>query len=219
MAKEISRFLLPFQEGQVFSAMRDKIHYAKSILYVSRFLLLKPNESTESSMKLVVGKMSRIFIFKQSKFLSFAFPLFVDIEKEEVLAIRSRWGVNIDSEIISKCFEILNDENFLHNPSLTGFYFRQQSPNDAVFNLLEEIIMFEPCYIRYDFDKERANGRRHPLYHLDVNYSDYGNFKMGLDEALLNDNFEDILNIETDCAYLQDAFKKTLRKPLILAKK
>ena len=70
--------------------------------------------------------------------------------------------------------------------------------------LLEEMLSFEPGYIRYDIDEQNENGTLHPLHHLDVNYSAYGAYKIGLNAKLVNGYFENILDISTDCCFLSD---------------
>jgi len=49
------------------------------------------------------------------------------------------------------------------------------------------------------------NGKMHPLYHLDVNYSSGASYKIGLYNELQIEEFKEILDITTDCLYLSSA--------------
>ena len=97
---------------------------------------------------------------------------------------------------------ILDDEQFILNPSLTDFYIESNIIDTNGILILEEIFLSEPAYIRYDHDSDNENGKLHPLNHLDVNYSAYGTFKLGLENLMVENYFEDVLNIKTDCSYL-----------------
>lgn len=61
---------------------------------------------------------------------------------------------------------------------------------------------FEPGYIRYDYDVERRNGRKHPLFHLDVNFEKGGTYKIGLLNPFSIDDFSDLIDKSTDCYFL-----------------
>ena len=71
--------------------------------------------------------------------------------------------------------------------------------------IIEELILVEPSYVRFDIDPENQKGHLHPLNHLDVNYSQAGTYKIGLRTAITLDEFEDILNVDTNCYYIEPA--------------
>ncbi len=60
----------------------------------------------------------------------------------------------------------------------------------------------EDGYVRFDRDEDRVNGHYHPLDHLDVFYSNKATFKLGLRAHLDESQFLDILDIGTECHYL-----------------
>ena len=68
--------------------------------------------------------------------------------------------------------------------------------------LVEYLFVCEPGYLRFDYDQDNENGALHPLNHIDINYSDYGSYKIGLSESIDYLKFIDILNIKTNCYYL-----------------
>ena len=71
-----------------------------------------------------------------------------------------------------------------------------------LFDILNRLITYEYGYIRYDYDFEHANGNFHPLNHLDINYLNTNQYKLGLDNKLNVEQFIDILDLNTDCYFL-----------------
>jgi hypothetical protein len=68
-----------------------------------------------------------------------------------------------------------------------------------LWSVIITLLTFEPGYIRYDYDVDNYEEHVHPLHHIDVNYSDIGTFKLGINsnieiqDRLKLDQFEDIL--------------------------
>lgn len=205
--KVINRDILPFQENNFFSPIRDKIDYARLITYSTCILLLEyeaGNMVINCKMKLIIDKMSRLFFYKDNKFFSVSFPFLVQSRGNKVIEISSYKGRKVDNQSISDIVSILDDEQFKLNPSLIDYYIESNILKVNGSSLLEEIFQFEPTYIRFDSDPINENGKLHPLFHLDINYSSYGTYKFGLNNAIVGDYFENLLNISTECAYLTD---------------
>lgn len=74
---------------------------------------------------------------------------------------------------------------------------------DMCFGLILRLLSMELGYIRYDYDPERENGRLHPLYHADINYSTKGTYKLGMNKKMETAEFIDMLDTKTDCRYVQ----------------
>lgn len=70
------------------------------------------------------------------------------------------------------------------------------------FNLVMRLLSMELGYIRYDDDLEHENGALHPRYHLDVNYSSKGTYKLGLNSGMREEEFIGLLDIRTICKYI-----------------
>ncbi len=205
--KIINREILPFQEDDFFSPLRDKIDYARLVIFATRYLLLNIDTSASNckcKLKICVDKMSRLFFYREDKFFSVAFPFSVITEGDEIVEISSFSGISIDSKALSSVLSILEDSSFKLNPSVTDYYIESNTVETIGISLLEEIFQSEPSYIRYDYDPKYENGRLHPLHHIDINYSSYGTFKLGLNSSITTNYFDNILNLNTDCSYLKD---------------
>ncbi|MGN6267230.1 MAG: hypothetical protein ACTHM5_16235 [Ginsengibacter sp.] len=205
--KIITRAILPFQENTFFAAIRDKIDYANLLVHASRNLLIDYDTTGQvitSNLKLVIDKMSRLFLYTDNKFFSVSFPFTTTIDGSKVNNIQTYSGKIVNSHSISSVIAILANAQFKLNPSPIEHYMDSNSSESIGLSLLEEIFQFEPSYIRFDTDRANENGKLHPLHHLDVNYSSYGTFKFGLNNTISESYFEDVLNITKDCAFLAD---------------
>ena len=207
--KIIERTILPFQEVNFLSPIRDKIDYVRVVAFAARQLLLSNVDAvgveTKCHMKLVIDKMSRLFFYTENKYFSVSFPLTVSTDDEnEVTDLTTYSGRRIDNQVISAIISVIDNPGFRTDISFINFYIDQDGSDQADLHLLEELFRFEPSYIRYDCDPENVNGNFHPLHHLDINYSQYGTFKLGLSREIEQDYFESLQNIRTECIFLRD---------------
>ncbi len=204
--KLVNRNILSFQENDFFFPIRDKIDYAKLIIYSARLLILNlPNDiQSDCKLKLLIDKMSRIFYYKKDKFFSVSFPFTVIIDGDEISEITTYSGIVVDSKLLSSATAILLNSDFRLNPSPMNFWVESDSSEVDALCFLEEIFQFEPAYVRYDKDEANENGKLHPLHHLDINYSSYSTYKLGLDLEIIEANFESILNITSNCLFLRE---------------
>jgi hypothetical protein len=206
--KVVVKDIFPFQENLFFFAIRDKIDYARLLVYGARQLLLEievGETKVSSVMKLKVDKMSRLFLYKDKKYFSVSFPLITTLDNENnIVELSTYTGKRLDNESISAVISIIDSEQFKLNPSLIDFYLEPNGIESSGLMLLEEILQFEPSYIRYENDPDNEKGKLHPLYHLDINYSQSGTFKFGLSKEITSDYFENLQNIKTDCSFIID---------------
>lgn len=205
--KIVSRDIFVFQEKDFFSPIRDKVDYARLLVLTARKLILniEPASITATcSLKLIVDKMSRVFFYQEDKYFSVAFPFTTIVDRRGNITLTSYAGKRIDSKNISAVIAILDNVQFRLNPSLIDFYIDPNGiESDGLF-LLEEIFQFEPSYIRFDLDPVLQNGKLHPLNHLDINYSQYSTYKLGLKETITKKYFENLQNINTECSFVID---------------
>jgi hypothetical protein len=206
--KIVVKDILPFQEQHFFFAIRNKIDYARLLVYGARQLLLAietGETKVYSNMKLIVDKMSRLFFYKNKKYFSVSFPFITTLDNENnVIELTTYTGKRLDHQSISAVISIIDSEEFKLNPSLIDFYIEPNGIESSGVLLLEEIFQFEPSYIRYDSDPDNEKGKLHPLNHLDINYSQYSTFKLGLPKEITFDYFENLQNIKTDCSFVID---------------
>ena len=204
--KVVVKDILPFQEHLFFFAIRDKIDYTRILVYGARQLLLEieaGETKVSSNMKLIVDKMSRLFFYKDKKYFSVSFPFITTLDNENnVVELTTYTGKRLDNQSISSVISIIDSEQFKLNPSLIDFYLEPNGIESSGLMLLEEIFQFEPSYIRYDNDPNSEKEKLHPLNHLDINYSQYSTFKIGLHKEITSDYFENLQNIKTDCSFI-----------------
>lgn len=209
--KVIERDIFPFQEKDFFAPIRDKAAFVRLVVTSARQLLLNSTDNgvkSSAQLKLIVDQMSRLFIYKDNKYFSVAFPLTVLTDGNEVTEINTYSGKKLEFVNISAILSILDSENFKNHPSLIDFPIEPHSIDASGIYFLEEIIQFEPSYIRFDNDKKNENGDLHPLNHLDINYSQSGTYKLGLPLSISKAYFEDIQNTNTNCSFVVDKLKK-----------
>ncbi|NCT74002.1 MAG: hypothetical protein GXC78_05685 [Chitinophagaceae bacterium] len=212
--KIIERDIPVYLEKHFVVPIRDKADYAKVLALSARQLLLESEEimipKANVSLKLIVDKMSRLFIYNSNKYYSISFPFTVFLDDKNVLEISTYSGKSLDNKRISAIISILDSNQFNSTRSLIDFYIEPLGIESSGIYLLEEIFQFEPSYIRYDNDPENENGRLHPLNHFDVNYSQHSTFKIGLSNSISRLYFEDFQNINTDCRFIADKVKDLL---------
>ena len=73
---------------------------------------------------------------------------------------------------------------------------------DFYWQLFVYLITFETGYVRYDSDEERMDIQKHPLYHLDIFFSNYNTFKIGVGKNLNLEEFRKILDIQEICSQI-----------------
>lgn len=147
------------------------------------------------------------------KHFSFMFPFNISFTETEVNFNLNNREIVIDLfilEILSTLcknnwFSDTNEANhdiltFIesYGDLLYDFNIPKEMESD-LWSVIKTLITFEPGYIRYDYDVENYEEYIHPLHHIDVNYSDMGTFKLGINnnikivDRLKLDKFEDIL--------------------------
>lgn len=190
--KEILR-KIEFYENKKFSqTLKQHKDYTRVLLEITRKLLNNNDSieevslSTQSYLKVVINKQSRIFVYLSTdKFYSFEYPCQVEVNKytKQVLSIYTTTGIRCTWELISNAISILDD---VKCDSIIDVY-ESRDEEDAFMNieaykLLEYFWAHEPCYLRYDYDPRSS--------------------KIGLKSKLSPEEFENIVNKSTDCYYL-----------------
>ncbi|ELC8460391.1 hypothetical protein QYB77_002574 [Clostridium perfringens] len=204
---QIEKFFLK----KVVKAIRRKEDIIILLLETIKIFLMKDFiEVTEAKGKIIlkVDKMSRLIFQIENKYFSFNFPFNIEVDKSvsNIRIYDSILGIDIDDKLISILISIFN-EKIITDRCLDDIYYELVfGDNTLNINdiriLVERLSMFECGYLRYDYDVERQDGHIHPINHLDINYSVGSTFKLGFPDIITIDDFIDILDLKTNCHYL-----------------
>jgi len=190
-----------------FKPIRSKAEVIEVLMETIRYMLLNPivdEEDRAGKIILKIDKMNRLFFFTNKKYFSIVFPFFA-IKKENGYLFSFKNKIEIDSRLISQVLSIIKCDEFKAHCSLDFIepicdYEEECDENFWIF--LRELLLMEDGYIRYDYDEEHENGNLHPLNHYDLFYSSHATFKIGLNQELDESDFLDLLDINSDCKYL-----------------
>lgn len=160
-----------------------------------------------------------------TKNFSFSFPFTINIEEgviKELFSTTSK--IRITPSIIRVLIKLAQDDVFNDRNSLQSLYddldnvveaikihYDNEGSTDIenmVWTITKELLIFEPGYIRYDYDTERVDPLLHPLHHVDLFYSSQATFKLGINDSLIKNgvmgrnDLINVLDITTPCYYL-----------------
>jgi len=207
----VKKFTFPIDKYQAEKALlpirtkRDVIFLLMRSIKMMSQGMNPPTGTSSATIVLNVSKMSRLFLIAPKRIFSINFPFSVH-EDAGVLRFRSHAHKNVDSKATSDILTLLANEDLLNSFEVLHFAepILDACTVDAdIWGLFRELLLFEDGYIRYDHDEQRADGRRHPLHHLDIFYSSGPTFKLGLHSGIGNSDLEDLLDIGTDCRFIQ----------------
>ncbi|MDU5210555.1 MAG: hypothetical protein E6441_11570 [Clostridium sp.] len=196
---------------KVVKAIRRKEDIIILLLETIKIFLMKDFiEVTQVKGKVIlkVDKMSRLIFQIENKYFSFNFPFNIEVDESSsnIRVYDSTLGIDIDDKLISVLISIFN-QKIITERCLDDIYYElvcgdnNLNIND-IWILVERLSMFECGYLRYDYDVENLDGHIHPQNHLDINYSVGSTFKLGFKDIITIDDFIDILDLRTNCHYL-----------------
>lgn len=189
------------------AAIRHKGDIIKLLMQSVKLMLSStPLERPYGQMSLIVSKMSRLFFFKQDQHFSITFPFGVATSDEGLIFTSKDIGV-VDEKVTSDVLQILTEwEDSNHNSQkLLDSLIDQSALRPSFLPFYLGLMHSEDGYIRYDHDSANANGRLHPLNHLDLFYSPGNTFKLGLYDRQISQPFVNMLDILTNCDFLEIA--------------
>lgn len=227
MSKSYSYYVTSNLRLKLDQAVREKKHIVNLLLEVVGILIsdVKPSNKGFGEFVIQIDKMSRVFFSLSNgdghelKIFSFNFPYAIRENEEglDVVCVPEQIEVNnaylsaLKSLAVDGIFDEKNNgilspldfaEIFERNIRILGL--EEIKVEEEILSLVRKLTLFEPGYIRYDFDVERADPLMHPLHHLDIHYSSNATFKLGFPSSLEISSFIDILDIRTACYHIKD---------------
>lgn len=195
--------------------VRKKQDSISIILDVLNILLIGGEQyHIKGKVVLKIDKMSRLFCFLEDKYFSIIFPFDIEQRTEETGICRifdAALNMEIDSRLIVLLRRMLERIDFEERPIdeiIENAYLDVGDEGytgteiSNCFSLILRLFSMELGYVRYDYDPEHQNGTLHPLYHLDVNYSSNGTYKIGIKKEMKETEFVDLLDRTTACRYI-----------------
>lgn len=155
-----------------------------------------------------ISKMSRIIYKLDNKMFSISFPFNISKTEEGYDIYDGISKIKIDSLIISKIINILNDFSS-ENEDIYEFLSQfddgdnNEEVLDKIWKIFKKVLFSESGYLRYDYDEEHENANIHPLNHYDIYYTNGNTFKIGLNDKIDLKKFIDLLDLETDCHFFK----------------
>lgn len=151
-----------------------------------------------------INRMNRFIYEVENKIFSINCPFTCVKEENSYIFKDTLFGINIDSQLISSMISIIRNENIDSFEEMIDEIIDMTDNEDPqlIWEIIKKLHDIEYGYIRYDYDEEGQKGSLHPINHLDVNFMDSNQFKIGLDNKINIDKFIDILDITTECYYL-----------------
>jgi len=194
--------------------VREKKDEIDIIFDVIDILLLGDSDPIiRGTIVINIDKMSRLFCFLDNKYYSIVFPFNIEnMDKNDNIHIYDGiLDIDINSRIVALLKRIVSDIE-LESDTIEEIFekvffdvedneYTEKEIKDC-FQLLLRIFSTDLGYIRYDYDEKHENEKIHPLHHLDINYSSKGTYKIGLKKALKDEDFIDMLDLRTECKYL-----------------
>ena len=197
--------------------VRTKGDLLRLLAHTIKFLILHPAADPtkiveDKKLILYIDKMSRLFFCVKDKIFSFCFPFYVGVSPEDSsISISIKDYFKFDSITSSLLLAILEQEDLFNgtlenvNEKMLQEIIENEWENidlDGVCELVKHLMLFEPGYLRYDYDVEHKNGAMHPEHHLDIFFSSNGTMKLGLKNSVESEWFIDLVNILTECKYI-----------------
>lgn len=210
--KTIEKKIGEFFCDKVLKPVRSKQDIILLLLETLKLINNTENEVLNEKGRIIIfiDKMSRIFYETDKKAFSLCFPFSLE-EKENhhVRVYDSMTDLEITNQMISLLISIFKQDGRLGESFENVMDFIIESAEDYeyeniddIWRLLFKLWYMEDGYIRYDYDPKQENGKLHPLYHLDVNYSSGTTYKIGLNTPLQVNELKDILDTTTECVFL-----------------
>lgn len=149
------------------------------------------------------------FYPEHKKIIVMSFPFYIHLSElgNVILKFQGKVISNREISMIRSALEYTFNEHQrlpLYDSIIEVLNDMELQDEDATFlnDIMLWLLSFNDGYIRYDYDSEHENGSIHPLYHLDIFFSNYATFKIGLARRYQINDLLDLLDQEKSCKYL-----------------
>ncbi len=163
-------------------------------------------------ISLHIDKMSRLFIDRNESIHTFQFPFSLSEEDSSGMLKIFYEEIELESKVTSILLSIFGGDNQCFTSIeamidefcdiMDDFSISSDQERNAYWRIFQFLLLFEPGYLRYDYDPANCNGNRHPLNHVDLYYTGNNTFKLGLHNRINSSQLMDILDINTECLFL-----------------
>lgn len=200
MEKEIEFSVDELMLAKINKPLRGAADIIDLLLETIKYILCH-SPSENGKLKIIVGKMNRIFYVLESKIFSISMPFFTQARKDGSVIVYDHNG-KLDSKylaILSSVFNKFNDQlesavgvldfwQYLDEEDL------DEEELDIISRLIIKLLLTEYGYVRYDDDEEHKKDKIHPRYHLDINCTNSCTYKLGLQKSIDFEWLKDCLN-------------------------
>lgn len=148
--------------------------------------------------------LHRVFIVSNNKIVSFGFGFHIQAKENNIKQLifgKYRFSTKDISDAHAIVHQI-NDSDLYKDISFEG---NDDSPDINGIRLFEHLLFEEPSYLRYDYDKQSAQGNRskiHPAHHFDFCFTPDFTYKLGLPKQINEMEFQRILLATDYCRFL-----------------
>lgn len=194
-------------------SFRNKIDIIRLCINYVKFAPIVFNRMNGSNGNtiLLIDRMKRLFVHYGKSIHSVHFPFNLSSENGK---IDFYWQDNdLDAKTTSMLLDFFNRfdeleslddmyENFLR--LIDEYDIKKSAKENSLWKVISHLLVFEPAYLRYDEDfSNRMDMKKHPPYHFDLNYCNTSTFKLGIGRKISMEEYIDILNNNSNCAFLK----------------
>ena len=156
-------------------------------------------------------KLGRAFIVAGDTTHSIAFPFTLIVSNQIQMASVNWKTLHIGADVASLAISVLSEANDpyvnlidsvrrIANDDYNGIIIDHES----VAYMLSDLIDLDDGYFRHEHDPAHANGRVHPIDHIDFYHADSVSIKIGVEKRLSLDTIQHIASEEHEAFYLEE---------------
>lgn len=225
MAKQLKYIMSQYLIEKASTPLRRREQAMLLLLYTIRSITfdIACDERSEE-IWICIDKMSRVFYVMDNKIFSMRFPFHLEVESEynvrRIYDINT--GLEVESVLLSaliSIFERIDDKNDKQRGIDFGEFIDMivESENlekgitaENLWTIVKYLMKCDLGYLRYDHDENHdeknqniKNPKMHPIDHIDIYYDNSVTCKIGVKKELSYEQFRDILDLNSECSYVE----------------